>query len=202
MTQMTDGSDDPRSLTRRQALAGAGAVGTLALLARNPALYAASGQLLAAAGPARTLSEGESKILVELCEAMVPGARAASVGRYLDYQLSLPTDSCLLFARYLPIAPPYLTFYRRGLASIQTAAARLGRTHERELTAEQWCQLALRLFQKTLGDWDGPPSDILYFALRNDALDVTYSTDEGLKKLGIPIMHHSHSTAPPFDRER
>lgn len=179
----------PPSISRRQALAGV-------------ALYAASGQLLTAAGPPRILTETEYTVTVEICDSIVPGARAVAVGRYLDYQLSLGVDSCLLFARYLPIEPPYLNFYRSGLAALRSAAERIGRTPQQELTAQQWRQLALQMVRKSVAGWDGPPSDVLYYALRNDALDVTYSTDEGLKRLGIPVMHHSHSAAPPFDRER
>ena len=178
---------------------GAGGLGALAFLTRAAPIYAASGELLAPAVAAGSLTAHESFLFEGLCEAIVPGARAASVGRYLDYQLSLSPDDCLLFARYLPIATPYLSFYRQGASAIDAAAQRIGPRAVRQMSSLDWRLLAQGLLRKSLVDWNGPPSELLYSALRNDALDVVYATEEGLRKLGIPLMRHSQP-APPFDR--
>jgi hypothetical protein len=140
----------------------------------------------------------EIALFNDLCEAIVPGARAASVGHYLDYQLSLAPNDCLLFARYLPIPLPFLHFYRLGAKGIESAAARAGDTSKSGPSQANWRQIAKGMYRESIVGWDGPSSPLLYLSLRNDALDVVYGTDKGLQKLGIPIMRHSRA-APPLD---
>lgn len=189
----------PDSMSRRRAIAGAGALGTVALVAGGVPIHAAPGSRLGASGSLRSLSLREVALFNGFCEAVVPGATAESVGCYLDYQLSLPPDECLLFARYLPIVPPFLHFYREGAVALEKAVRR-GRGGAVTPPSEaDWRLLARGMHGKSVAGWNGPPTELLYFALRNDALDVVYGTDKGLRKLGIPVMHHS-PRPPPLDR--
>jgi hypothetical protein len=189
----------PDSMSRRRTIAGASALGALAFVASGAPIYAAPDNRLSASGSPRSLSLREIALFNDFCEALVPGASAESVGRYLDYQLSLPPDECLLFARYLSISPPYLHFYRQGAVALEAAGLRgLGGAATPPSGAD-WRLLARAMLGKSVSGWNGPPTESLYLALRNDALDVVYGTDKGLRKLSIPVMHHS-PRPPPLDR--
>jgi hypothetical protein len=190
----------PDSMSRRRTIAGVSALSALGFVAGVWApLFAASDHRLGASDSPRSLNLREIALFNDFCEAIVPGASAESVGRYLDYQLSLPPDECLLFARYLPIAPPYLHFYRQGAVALEAVALRVQGAAATPPSEADWRLLAQGMHGKSIVEWNGPPTELLYFALRNDALDVVYGTDKGLRKLGVPVMHHS-PPPPPFDR--
>jgi len=44
--------------------------------------------------------------------------------------------------------------------------------------------------QNKLQNWQGPSGQLVYMALRSDAVDVVYGTVEGYDALGIPYMPH------------
>lgn len=142
---------------------------------------AAAGRMRRAFGGARELNvtgEGlrfftaeEARRLDSLGNALVPGARPAGLSRYIDRYVSVAPANTLLMLRYLDIAPPYGEFYRRGLR-------RLGRFRD----ADE----AVRRIANT--------QPLFCFALRSDAIDVTYGTMSGFEALHVPYLPH---IAPP-----
>ncbi len=53
------------------------------------------------------------------------------------------------------------------------------------------------MMQKNPDGWtNAPPAPLFYFALRSDAIDVTYGTMAGFERLDIPYMAHIEPARP------
>lgn len=123
-------------------------------------------------------------------EVLVPGARHAGIALFIDSQLARPASESLLLLRYLDINPPYWPFYRDGLRASDAAARRLHGQGFTALTPAQQTDLIQQIRQGTPAGWQGPPSPRFYLALRSDAVDVVYGTEQGFAALGLPYMAH------------
>lgn len=121
----------------------------------------------------RFFTAEEAGRLDALGDALVPGARAAGLSRYIDRYVSVAPADSLLTLRYLNVAPPYGEFYRKSLR-------RLGSWHDAAKTARR------------LADTEA----LFYFALRSDAIDVIYGTMSGFKALDIPYLPHIAPRVP------
>lgn len=140
--------------------------------------------------PLHTLTDSEASTLAAFAEVLLPGAREAGVVAFVDHHLAVPAADSLLMLRYLDVPPPYLDFYRAGLAALDAhARAATGRLFS-GLDPDQGAQLVQSIAQASPADWRGPPSPLLYFAVRADAVDVVYGTEAGFAKLGVPYMAH------------
>lgn len=140
--------------------------------------------------PLQTLSADEAQTLEALGDVLLPGAREAGIALFVDKHLSAPPSETLLTIRYLDVPPPYALFYKSALAALDAFAggsfARVAPRHAVDI---------VRAIANTVpSGWKGPPSPLLYFTVRSDAVDVVYGTQEGFDKLGIPYMPH---IAPP-----
>lgn len=138
----------------------------------------------------QVLSEDEVATLEALGEGLLPGAVEAGIAHFVDSQLAVQADKSLLIIRYFDVPPPYADFYRGGLAAATAAALAAYGRPPRELPAEDLEVLIRSMSQNQLADWQGPPAGLLYFILRNDAVDAVYGTQEGFKKLGFPYQPH------------
>lgn len=145
--------------------------------------------------PFRALRASEVAVVESLGETLLPGARAAGIAHFLDQQLTAPAADSLLMLRYLDVPPPYLDFYRPALAAVDAFARQAFGRPLPELTEEQRIDLVTRMSQGNPEGWQGPPAPLVYFVLRNDAVDVVYGTMEGFEKLGIPYLAHIAPTA-------
>jgi len=142
--------------------------------------------------PYEVLKADEAETLEGLCDAMVPGARAAGIAHYIDKQLAqAPMGDSLLMLKYLGVpAADFRGFYGAVLASARKLAqARHDRTW-RELDETQAGALLAEIAGDKAPGWEGPPASFAFFVLRADACDVVYGTEAGFAKLGIPYMAH------------
>lgn len=121
----------------------------------------------------RFFSRREAARLDALGDALVPGAGAAGLSRFIDRYVSVAPANSLLMARYLDIAPPYGDFYREGLRRVESYAD------------------AGKAVRK-LAEVD----PLFHFALRSDGIDVTYGTMSGFAQLGVPYLPHIAPTVP------
>lgn len=128
--------------------------------------------------PFRTLNASEVTGLESLGEILLPGSAAAGLAHYLDHQLSGPEADSMLMIKYL-MNPPYLDFYRTGLAAFNA--------HTRLRSAGA---VVADIAAGTIANWAGPPAGLFYFVLRSDAVDVVYGTEKGFENLGVPYMPH------------
>jgi hypothetical protein len=146
----------------------------------------------AAQTPLVTLSADEAATLEAFAETLCPGAREAGVSRFVDAQLG--SEHPLFMLRYLDFNGDYTEFYKGSLAAIDGLAQARHQTSWPGLSADQQAALAGEMLGGAPEGWTGPPAFLVYFAIRNDAADVTFGTPEGFAALGIDTMHH---IAPP-----
>jgi len=140
----------------------------------------------ARAVPLRTLTEAEAATLEAFGDVLLPGAREAGIALFVDHHLSVAAPDSLLTVRYMDLPPPYAPFYKGGLAALDAFAG--GRFAD--LAPDRAVALVKTIAATVPTGWRGPPSPMLYFAVRSDAVDVVYGTVEGFEKLHVPYMAH------------
>jgi hypothetical protein len=175
------------SAARRDVLKGLGLIavevgGVAAML--SPAAAQAAGAAL------KVLTPVEAQVLAAFGEALVPGARAAGIVAYVDDQLARDPVQGLLMIRYLDVPPPWRGFYHTALVAVEAYALQRFGMGFAELDAGQAAAMIGEIAFKPAENWAGPPSPLVYFALRADAIDVVYGTEAGFEKLGVPYMAH------------
>ena len=139
--------------------------------------------------PWSRLTAAEAQLLQRLAEAMVPGAAEAGVGHFVDQQLGVDPDDCMLIAKYFQVPPPYLSFYRGGLAAASAVAGqKFGKGVD---------QLDTAALDELIGQLSRPGTRVgaidvsmFYLCLRSDAVDVVYGTPKGFERLAVPYMAH------------
>lgn len=182
-------SGSKSGLTRRELLRRGG-LGSFAFCVAGAVQMLTPAAARAAGARLEFLTAEELDLVETLGEALVPGARAAGVGHFVDRMLSVPDAQCLLMIRYLDVSPPYGELYRDALARVR----RLAPAHRAgALPAD----IAGRLMRDDAGDWPHLPAPLFYFALRGDAMDVVYGTPAGAARLGLPYMAHIEPPALP-----
>ncbi|MFN3388281.1 MAG: gluconate 2-dehydrogenase subunit 3 family protein [Allosphingosinicella sp.] len=189
-------------LTRRLVVAGgavggaAAAVGLIRIVVdgREEAVTPAEARHRGAA--LRSLSAAEAATLERLGEVLLPGAGEAGIVHFVDHHLSIPPAGSLLTVRYLDVPPPYADFYRAGLAALDAHATKLRGRGFAALPPGEAHELVAAIAAAPPRGWQGPPSPLLYFAVRSDAVDVVYGTQAGFERLGIPYMAHLEPETP------
>jgi hypothetical protein len=151
-------------------------------------------QARAAKVPLHTLTASDASTVDSFGEILLPGSTAAGLAQYLDHQLSGDPAHSMLMIKYLGVAGPFDAFYRGGLRATEAAARVLYGKAVADLNPQQAGALVNRISAGHVEGWQGPPSALFYFVLRNDAVDVVYGTQRGFELLGVPYMAH---IAPP-----
>jgi hypothetical protein len=145
----------------------------------------------------RVLTADEAAVYAAWCDQLAPGAAAAGVSRYLDAQLAAPRDDAFLFLRVLA-NPPFEDFYRHGIAGIeQETRARFGggASYATLAEAQQRELIDAVAAEKTVA-WKSPSPGFFFFVSRGDAIDVTYGTEAGFQRLGVPYIAHIRPPTP------
>ncbi len=140
--------------------------------------------------PLKVLSSTEKSTLAALGETLVTGAEKAGIVHFIDYQLSVAPNDCLLTAKYFQVQPPYLDFYRTGLKALDNLCHKLHNKPYDRLPKSQQQTLVEHMFEGKVTGWQGPPASLFYLLVRSDAVDVVYGTPEGFDKLSVPYMAH------------
>lgn len=190
----SDGFFSRRSFVQR--FAAAGGIGLLTFKLGGCDKKLTPAEAKAQGASYRTLTPAEVRTLDALGEILLPGSAAAGLSHYIDHQLSGPPEMSMLMLRYLGVSPPFTSFYRNGLAGTDAAARKRYASHPAELDAKNGRAFASAMASGDLLEWSGPPAPLFFFALRNDAIDVMYSTTAGFERLGVPYMAH----IPPASR--
>lgn len=184
--------DTERRMMLKAAAAGGGVAG-LGLIAWQVAgrtEWLSPRDAKARGAPLKALTPEEAATLEAFGEVLLPGARAAGIAAFVDHHLSVEPANALLTLRYLDVPPPYAPFYKDGLSALDSFAG--GRFAD--LAPDKAAALVKSIAFAVPAGWRGPPSPLLYFAVRADAVDVVYGTEEGFAKLDVPYMAH---VAPP-----
>lgn len=190
---MSKRSSDPwLPASRREFLAraSAGAVCLLTVVVDGCERKVTPAQAYASAVPLRALDAEAVRTLEALGEALLPGSVQAGLAHYIDHQLAADPADSLLMIKYLWVDPPYTTFYRTGLEATRAAALQRFGKSPADLDLQRRDTLLKQMAAGELEGWHGPPASLVYFVLRNDAVDVTYGTPSGFESLGVPYMPH------------
>ncbi len=183
---------DRREFLRRGA---GGAALTLAFGVGGSTLLLTPEEARARQLPWGRLGHSEGRALELLAEALVPGAIEAGVGHFVDHQLGVEPDDCMLIAKYFQVQPPYLPFYQSGLAAAGTLAEQTFTKTLPELDDAEFEQLVAQFAHPDAKV--GPMNMwLFYLCLRSDAVDVVYGTPKGFERLEVPYMPH---IMPPED---
>jgi hypothetical protein len=181
--------------TRRAVLAGGG-IGLLTFAVAGVASELTPQQAKIRSADLQTLTAGEAALLEAFGEVLAPGARAAGIAHFVDQQLGVPPNDCLLMVKYFNVPPPYPAFYRSGLAALERFSRQ--RTDRDFATLDSAAAEALvrELVAGQPNGWTGPSPFLFYLSVRADAVDTVYGTMDGFARLGIPYMPHIVPTAP------
>ena len=136
------------------------------------------------------LSEREARTLEHLAEGLLPGATEAGVIHFIDNQLGVSADDCMLIAKYFEVTPPYAQFYRAGVNACDLLAKRRFKTEVHRLSPENLVEFLQVIGNPETPVEDGYPLSLFYLCLRSDAVDVVYGTPQGFEKLNVPYMAH------------
>lgn len=180
-------------MDRRSFVKGAG-FGALSLQVLSLGVFMTPAQAAAKRHPFNHLDSAEAEALAALGEALAPGARQAGVAYFIDYQLGLDPNDCLLMAKYFNVKPPYLDFYRGGIRALNAYTQATYGQAISQLDAARMQASILAINSQDPPNWAGPPAPLFYLLVRSDAVDVVYGTEQGFERLGIPYMGH---IAPP-----
>ena len=170
----------------------AGAGGTTLTLAFN----LGGGLLLLTPAEARArrvpwshLAAPEAESLQRLADALVPGAAEAGVGHFVDQQIGVDPDDCMLIAKYFQIPPPYLSFYRSGLAAASALAGQKFGKGVAQLDAAEFGELIEQLARPgtRVGAID---VSVFYLCLRSAAVGVVCVTPVGFDRLSVSYISH------------
>jgi hypothetical protein len=138
----------------------------------------------------RVLDTQQVRTLEALGEILVPGARQAGLAHFVDSQLAIDTNDCLLIARSFNIEPPYRVFYASVLAGVEAVSRRRHGKPFEALDEGTAIALVREMSANDPEGWTGPPAPLGYVVIRSDAVDVVYGTVDGFKRLGVPYMPH------------
>lgn len=177
------------SIDRRTMLKG-GAIGALSFILAGRQVLLSPDQARARGADFQILTAEEAAALDVLGDGLLPGAAEAGLSHYIDAQLAAPAADSFLMIRYLDVPPPWDGVYK-GIAHAAAGAAqaRSGKALS-ELDDDELAGLIAAMAAGAVEGWDGPPAGLAYFALRSDAVDVTYGTVAGFERLGIPYLAH------------
>lgn len=194
MSKRSSEGSQPSSRRDFLAHASAGAVCLLTVMVDGCERKITPAQARASAVPYRALDAEAVGTLEALGETLLPGSIVAGVAHYIDHQLAANPAESLLMIKYLRVDPPYVDFYRSGLAAVRAASLQRFGKSPGDLDLQRRNTLVKQLAAGEVEGWNGPPAPLVYFVLRNDAVDAMYGTPSGFEKLKVPYMAH---IAPP-----
>jgi hypothetical protein len=142
----------------------------------------------AEAEPRSALSASQRATLEASAEILVPGAAAAGVGEFVTTMLA--RQDPLLCYRFVSLPMPVARFYQAALSEIDRRCRQRHGAPFSELPAQKQSELISGLARGALEDWRGPPQSLVYFLLRNDAVDAVYGQVASYQRLQIPYMAH------------
>lgn len=180
-------------MDRREFVRAAG-LGALSLQIVSLGVPMSAASAAASKRPFHHFTPEEGVSFAAFADSLAVGAANAGVAYFVDYQLGLNPNDCLLMAKYFNVKPPYLDFYRAGLLALNAFARARHQKRVIDLDSAQLHAVVATIAAGNPPGWEGPPAPLFYLLARSDAVDVVYGTPEGFERLGIPYMAH---IAPP-----
>ena len=137
------------------------------------------------------LAAADAGLLAAFADHVLPGAAAAGVAHFVDQQLGVEPNECLLMCKYFPdIRAPFATFYSEGIAALRSAVTAKFAAPFDALDDADKNAMVEALWRGDVAPWGGPPPPLFYMMVRSDAVDVVYGTQEGFEALNVPYLAH------------
>lgn len=140
--------------------------------------------------PLKHLSNETRALIEKLAEALVPGSVKGGVTHFIDHQLGVSPDDCLLIAKYFQVPPPYSDFYHRGLEQVKAISQSKFKKPLALLDGEKLDALLASLIPPPAMHIPLDSVSLFYLCLRSDAVDIVYGSPDGFANLNIPYMEH------------
>jgi len=177
-------------INRREFVRNTG-LGALAFQVAGASTLLTPREARAADVPLGHLSAADADLLAAFADHLLPGAAAAGVTHFVDHQLGVSPNECLLMCKYFPeIKAPFDTFYSGGLEALRVAVAEKFKSTFADLAAADKDAIVDAVWRGEVTPWAGPPPPLFYMMVRSDAVDVVYGTKDGFDELNIPYMAH------------
>lgn len=142
----------------------------------------------------QALTVDERETLGAVADTLVPSSAAAGVADFVAAMLAEP-DPRLCY-RFVSFPIPPRAFYKLALASFDDLShAMMGRPLN-ALPPSERLRVVEKLVQPNVNGWKGPPTTLVYFVLRSDAIDALYGVQEAYTRLDIPYMAHIEPPRP------
>jgi hypothetical protein len=88
----------------------------------------------------------------------------------------------------LPMPP--LHFYKASLGAIAGFSVNLMGRSPDALSVSERTMLIGTMLSPSAKAWKGPPAALVYFVIRNDAIDAVYGDESAYARLDVPYMAH------------
>ena len=151
--------------------------------------------------PLRHLEAADAHLLEWLAERIAPGAAEAGTAHFIDQQLGVEPNDCLLMAKFFELSPPYGDFYHAGCEAVRGYVRREFGGEVFALDEGRQGRVLAHIATPERVDEAGFPLFLFYLCLRSDAVDMVYGTPEGFEALGIPYMAHIPPPSLPLRDE-
>lgn len=136
----------------------------------------------------------ERATLGAVADALVPGSAAVGVVDFVATMLA-ERDPRLCY-RFVSFPMPPEAFYKLTLASLNELSHAIRNKPFHSLTQSERVETVEKLFEPNLKGWRGPPTSLVYFVLRSDAIDALYGVQKTYARLDIPYMAHIEPPRP------
>lgn len=135
-----------------------------------------------------TLTADERATLGAVADTLVPGSVAAGVVDFVAAMLGEP-DPCLCY-RFVSFPMPPKAFYKLTLASFDDFSHATAGKPLAALAPSKRVHVVEKFLEPNVRGWKGPPTSLVYFVLRSDAIDTLYGVQQTYAHLDIPYMAH------------
>ncbi len=180
----------PEDIGRRKFVRNTG-LGALAFNIGGVATWLTPREAVADGVQFTNLAPADGALLAAFADHLLPGAAAAGIAHFVDHQLGVDPQECLLMCKYFPeIKAPFAAFYNAGIGALREVVTQQYKKSFDTLAAQEKDALTNKLWQGQVENWSGPPPPLFYMMVRSDAVDVVYGTKDGFDELNIPYMAH------------
>ena len=177
-------------ISRRRLLAAAGGL-ALGFMIHGRQVWLSPREARAKGMPVDPFRETEARTLTRLGNILTLNAGDEGLAHFISAQLRKPAAESLLMLRYMDVPPPHDSFYKSGLTALDNAArARHGEGFAAvpDAAAEA---LVADMAEDAIDGWENAvPAPFFYFVVRADAIDVTYGTMDGFRRMEVPYLAH------------
>jgi hypothetical protein len=96
----------------------------------------------------------------------------------------------MLCYRFVSFPMPPTAFYKASLDAVENLSRTTLAKPSHQLAPDEFQHLIGQILGPDPHGWHGPPGSLVYFVIRNDAIDAVYGGEDAYTGVGIPYMAH------------